>query len=696
MKRRVLSAALALTVLTALALPASAAAITHGTADQWIQEDALYDTPPEDYTIDQSVQGNPRDGDYNAYFLDTELQTVCIEIDETNLNYLLQHADQEPYVMTTSVTIGDTTLGYCGLRTKGNYTLSHSYTDNPGSDRFSFTVNFGKYITKELYGEKQNFYGCKKISFNNFFFDKSMMKEYFSLKLMEEMGLPTPQYGLAKLYINGEYYGVYFMVEAMDKSILAQYYDVDRKELSSYLCKPTGTSFDYADLLEDDSPLWEWDEDTYSEVEDMLPVVMDWAQKLNLLSQGQDLNGDPIDVQSQEYIDQLSTILNLDEVIRYFAVASWLCQMDNMFTNYQNFGLYVSEDGIATLIPWDYDLAFGCYYPSSAELTANYPLDVMYQLDRNRYAQEAETSQRYYANYPLFNAIYQNDDLMELYHSYMLDCSRIAALGGTVDVTGKSYDPGYFNSFIEAFQEALIAAASEELADNVYYMNHIQQPEGVEEALPNLSKIIAMRSVGVWAQVTGEDTTVCGGYCDLETLGNAITGESSNSGRLTIVDSATGIFATAEYSGSRRAFSPALYVTALTEEDDTYQQILSGLDVAKKDTLLVWSANTVVSPTSEYTLTVPLAQEYLGEDTVCQFYTWCGGELTALDMTRDGNLFTGTAKDISCVVAWVQPPQDDTPMILAIACGGALILTAVGILLLRHRKGARSNKRSDG
>ena len=240
--------------------------LSHGTADKLITEDMLTDVPPADYVVDEAIHMDAGDGAYNAYFLEEDLQEVRIEIDENNLNYLLQNADAEPYVMTNSVTIGDTTLGYCGLKTKGSYTLEHSYTDNQGSDRFSFTVNFGKYIKKGDYGKKQNFYGCNKVSFNNFFFDKSMMKEFFALKLMDEMGLPTPQYGLAKLYINENYYGVYAMVEALDESILEQYLGVDDNELSSYLCKPEGTSLLYEEILEDSSPLWENDEDTYADV----------------------------------------------------------------------------------------------------------------------------------------------------------------------------------------------------------------------------------------------------------------------------------------------------------------------------------------------------------------------------------------------------------------------------------------------
>ena len=259
--------------------------IIHGTATEWITEDMVNNTPPTDYVVNKATQGKAENGDYSAYFLKDEIQTVSIEIEENNLNYLLQNALDEPYVMATGVTIGDAALGYCGLRTKGSYTLEHSVTDNAGSDRFSFTINFGKYIKKKDYGSKQNFFGCDKISFNNFFFDKTMMKEFFALKLMDEMGLPTPEYGIAKLYINGDYYGVYAMVEAMDHSILERYYGVDKDELSSYLCKPEGTNFLYDEIVSDPSLLWEQDDDTLADVEDMIPTVTEWVAMAGILKE---------------------------------------------------------------------------------------------------------------------------------------------------------------------------------------------------------------------------------------------------------------------------------------------------------------------------------------------------------------------------------------------------------------------------
>lgn len=653
--------------------------ISHGTADHLITEEELSTTPPADYKINEDTQGDAKDAEYLAYFLEEDIQTVSIEIDENNFNYLLQNAVDEPTVMTESVTIGDTTLGYCGLKTKGNYTLLHSYTDNPGSDRFSFTVNFGKFITKKAYGEKQNFYGCDKISFNNFFFDKSMMKEFFALKLMTEMGLPTPAYGLAKLYVNGEYYGVYAMVEAFDESILERFYNVDGSELSDYLCKPRETTLLYEEILADASPLWEKDEGTYEDVAEMIPTVTEWCRKLNALSEGKDFDGKAIDVNSEEYVELLGQIMDVDIALRYFATHSWLCQMDNMFMTYQNFGLYVSEDGVATVMPWDYDLSFGCYFPSTAETTANYPIDIMYSATQPN-ATQANFTKNFYKRFPLFNVIYQNEELLEKYHGYMLECSQIAALGGTIASTGEFYEPGYFDYYIDAMSEEIIEAASETLADNVYYMNWISQPKDVRAALPNLSKIIAMRAVGVYVQVEGLESTVSGEGCNLETLGNAMRGESSSKGLITIVDSGTGIFATAEYEGKVGRTGPSLTVKVLDSAETYYQNIQEALGMRKNADFIVYSMKDTGSPASEYTMTIPVSKEFFESGKEYAIYTFDGENVTELEATKEDNLYTVTTDNIRYIVV----AEKNAGIINAISGGGIspFVLIPVAIIAI--------------
>ena len=692
MKKTLIAAILLLSVALCAVLPASAAQPTHGTDRQWISEDQLSTSVPSDYRIDPAIQKEAEEGLYNAFFLKDALQVVSIQIDEDHLNYLLQNAKDEPYVMTQSVTIGGKTLGYCGLRTKGNYTLAHAYDDNPGSDRFSFTVNFGEYVDKATFGQKQNFYGCDRISFNNFFFDKSMMKEFFSLMLMEEMGLPTPQFGLAKLYINGEYYGVYAMIEALDESILEQHFQMDDKYLSSYLCKPTNTRLRYSDLVKDLSPMYEHSEETKAEVEDMLPTVLEWSRKLSCLAEGTDFDGKALDVQSEEYLSLLAQVIDIDETVRYFAVHSWLCQMDNMFIGFQNFGLYISPEGISTLLPWDYDLAFGCYYPSTAESTANYPVDVMYRLDTALWETESKHSGNFYKTFPLFYVIYQNEALMERYHGYMLDCSRIAALGGYVEAAGKSYDAAWFNSFIEVLETPLIEAASEKLADNVYYMNRIQQPKDVKNALPNLTRIIAQRAVGVYNQLTGSDAWVCGSGCNLEALGNAIQADSTKSGLLTLIDPYTGIFATATYSGGRNSQTPVLGVSELAKTDKAYQTAEAVLQPGMGDRLTVYQLKCAVKPTGSYTVTIPMDAAYNTGNVSNSFYLLSGDTLQPLNAVRSDNLYTFELSNLGTIVILSDLPAisldnpQTFPILLATGAGVLVLIAGAAVIIVRFRK----------
>lgn len=691
--KRISAGVLAL-ILTAGFVPADvyeAARINHGTTNKVITEDMLSNVPPADYKIDEATQGKAENGDYNKYFLEEDIQTVKITIDENNLNYVLQNAIDEPYVMAKSVTIGDATLGYVGFKTKGNYTLQHAFTDNPGSDRFSFTINFGKYIKKADYGKKQDFFGCNKISFNNFFFDKTMMKEFFSLKLMDEMGLPTPQYGIAKLYINDQYYGVYAMVEAFDESILEQYYGVDDDELSSYLCKPTGTNFVYRTIMENPEPLWENDEDTYKDVEDMIPTVKEWVRKINCLSEGIDFEGNKLDVNSDKYVELLNQVYDVDEVLRYFATHSWLCQMDNMFDGNQNFGLYVDKQGKAMILPWDYDLSFGCYFPSTAEATANFDVDVMW---RNGLWGRPMTPKEFYKNFPLFNVIYQNDSLMEKYHGYMKECSQIAALGGKLASTGKTYEPAYFNSYIEAMKEELTAAAAEKLASNVYYMNRINQPTDVKMGLPNLSRIIAMRAVGVYAQVEGMDTIVSGEGCNLETLGNAIWGDSSRNGNITCVDEKTGIFITADYARNNKA--PDVNLTKIEAHETAYTTIIDEIGCSK-NALTLYSIKNAVKPTGAYTFTIPVSQDAIDSGKTYTIYACTAdGTATKLEATVKDNFYiveVDQAKYIAIVEGGFLSGilGGDAPgwVIPAVIAAVVAVAAIVAVVVIRKKKAAK-------
>lgn len=626
---------------------------------KWVLLSDVNNTPPADYVIPEGLVRDGKDKAYEKYFPKESIQTVKVEMDENNLNYLLQNAGGKPSVMANSVTIGDAgPVGYVGIKTKGNYTLSA--TNETDSDRFSFTLNFGKYIKKEQYGAKQNFYGCRKISFNNCLFDKTIMKEYNAMRLMDEMGLPTPQYSLAKLYINDQYYGVYFMVEAMDTAIIERYQNVSSKNVSDYLTKPSYTNMTYhfeteleqclegnagheftmealrqAGLLVQDgdgnycadgilknySGIWESQDDTLQDVAEMLPKVLTWNRKIQLLSEGKDFDGKKIDVNSDRYLELLESVMDTDEAARYFATHSFLVQLDNMFTWKQNYGLYVDMQGKSLLVPWDYDLAWGTASWSgynSAEQVINWDRDKMYPNNfQNEYGEYNTMSMEdIYEHAPLFHVIWQNAKLLKKYYTYMEDCAKLVSLGGTTS-DGEKVEPARFAKTIEAYYPQVTEAAkTDNLRENVYYVGGIDQPESSKQGIPILKEIISRRAVSVWLQTHGKKADVTGYACDILKIGTNFSFAYTDAihqgkeripsvkGPLTVVDEGTGIFATVSYPISNK--EAWLQVEQLAPEQNEYKKISQKL---KNPVIYKINLANAGSLTSDYKLYIPVSPQ---------------------------------------------------------------------------------------
>ena len=348
----------------------------------------------------------------------------------------------------------------------------------------------------------------------------------------------------------------------------------------------------------------------------MLPTVLSWEERLNLLSEGKDFSGNTVDVNSQRYLELLGEIMDVDEAVRYFAVHSFIIQMDNMFNNQQNFGLYVDKNGKSLILPWDYDLGWGCYYtPYDAESVANWDVDKMFTPDLIH-----GTADSVYPDFPLFHVIYQNKALMEKYHQYMKDCSIITTLGGKTS-SGSTYGAGRFAAVINMLTPKLQAAASETLASHVYYIDHDRQNNGYRQCnqpsallagLPNLSKVAALRATGVYTKLEGIGTTICGYGCDMSTIGNAGPGRPSIGGKLTVVDDKTGIFATAEYPQGRWGDAgPSLSVTKLAENDPVMQKIKDRAGRVNILDMDVYAMTNTKTPSSAYQIYIPVPERLI-------------------------------------------------------------------------------------
>ena len=104
--------------------------------------------------------------------------------------------------------------------------------------------------------------------------------------------------------------------------------------------------------------------------------------------------------------ENLEEVVDVEEVIRYFVVHNFVCNFDSYTGSMiHNYYLY-EEDGQLSMIPWDYNLAFGGFMGSSdATALVNYPIDT-------------PVSGGTVDSRPMLAWIFSSEAYTQLYHQY--------------------------------------------------------------------------------------------------------------------------------------------------------------------------------------------------------------------------------------------------------------------------------------
>ena len=107
----------------------------------------------------------------------------------------------------------------------------------------------------------------------------------------------------------------------------------------------------------------------------------------------------------------LETAVNVDEVLRYFTVQVFVMNWDSYLGRTgHNYFLY-EEDGILSILPWDYNLAFGTYALGMTNpirdpnILINYPINT---------PAEGEII----LNRPLYHNLMKHDEYFARYHAF--------------------------------------------------------------------------------------------------------------------------------------------------------------------------------------------------------------------------------------------------------------------------------------
>ncbi|NOU78463.1 spore coat protein CotH [Paenibacillus sp. LMG 31459] len=251
---------------------------------------------------------------------------VKITLDPDDFQDMLDNASAEEY-KTASVEYNGIQMDNVGVRTKGNLSL-RSVVQMSDSDRYSFKLSFDEYVN-------QNLFGITKINLNNNYSDASYMREFLTYELAESMGLPVPKYSFVNIYVNGELKGFYLAVEQIGDAYLERHFGNAYGAL--YKGQMTGQGSDLT-WLGDDASLYTGLEMKSKKSND--DILVDMLDELN--------NG----TDYEKYID-------VDDALGYIALNAVTGNMDSYLgSNKQNYYLY-EDDGIFSILPWDYNMAFG-------------------------------------------------------------------------------------------------------------------------------------------------------------------------------------------------------------------------------------------------------------------------------------------------------------------------------------------------
>ena len=234
------------------------------------------------------------------------------------------------------VTLNGITHDSAGVRYKGNSTFC--LPNDAGNPKLPYNIDMNYFVSG------QKLLGYKKLKLPNAWLDATFAKEFEAAKIYRNY-LPSPEVNLIKLYVQGNYLGVYVNTESINKQFLKKHFD--EKSGALFKCDPVqmfcdnSTASGAPDLnwLGYDSTLYY---DSYT-----LKSEKGWEELLDLINT---LNNN---------FSEIDSVLNVDRVLWAFAVNSAICNLDTYNGYYlHNYYLYQTKDGLFQMIPWDLDNSF--------------------------------------------------------------------------------------------------------------------------------------------------------------------------------------------------------------------------------------------------------------------------------------------------------------------------------------------------
>lgn len=188
-------------------------------------------------------------------------------------------------------------------------------------------------IKVDAFVEGQKIFGVKKLILNNMWQEGSAFNQQLTMRLFRAMEVPASRTGYTRLKINDSDYGLYTLIESLDRVSLPRWF-----ESTEHLYKG-GVPYHWADLVPWDEWVFQVETGDKDDRSDLLPLL-----QANV---------------SENWWTEINKVADMQAFVREWAVEQTVGHWDGYSYNGNNYFLHVDSEGVFTMMPWGVDQTWG-------------------------------------------------------------------------------------------------------------------------------------------------------------------------------------------------------------------------------------------------------------------------------------------------------------------------------------------------